>query len=76
MDWFSSPVYPGDSLTVQMWVEGGQAIYRTVAQKDTPEERVVIDNGLCLFVTRTASVRARTAGVRCSLSPQFVVVKH
>tara|TARA_B100000003_G_scaffold143528_1_gene129023 strand:+ start:154 stop:1029 length:876 start_codon:yes stop_codon:yes gene_type:complete len=46
---FSSPVYPGDSLTVQMWVEGGQAIYRTVAQKDTPEERVVIDNGLCLF---------------------------
>ena len=46
---FSSPVYPGDSLTVQMWVEGGQAIYRTVAQKDTPEERVVIDNGLCQF---------------------------
>ena len=46
---FSSPVYPGDSLTVQMWVEGDQAIYRTVAQKDTPEERVVIDNGLCLF---------------------------
>ena len=46
---FSSPVYPGDSLTVQMWVEGSQAIYRTVAQKDTPEERVVIDNGLCLF---------------------------
>ena len=46
---FSSPVYPGDSLTVQMWVEGDQAIYRTVAQKDTPEERVVIDNGLCQF---------------------------
>ncbi|MDP7066463.1 MAG: MaoC/PaaZ C-terminal domain-containing protein [Acidimicrobiales bacterium] len=47
---FSSPVYPGDSLTVQMWVENDQAIYRTVAQKDTAEERVVIDNGLCLFV--------------------------
>ena len=46
---FSSPVYPGDSLTVQRWVEGDQAIYRTVAQKDTPEERVVIDNGLCQF---------------------------
>ena len=46
---FTSAVYAGDSLTVQMWVEGGQAIYRTVAQKDTPEERVVIDNGLCLF---------------------------
>ena len=39
---FSSPVYPGDSLTVQMWVEGGQAIYRTVAQKDTPEELSLI----------------------------------
>ena len=46
---FSSPVYPGDSLTIQMWVENDQAIYRTVAQKDTTEERVVIDHGLCLF---------------------------
>ena len=46
---FSSPVFPGDSLTVQMWVGEGQAIYRTVAQKDSAEERVVIDNGLCLF---------------------------
>ena len=44
-----APGYPGDALTVQMWVEGDQAIYRTVAQKDTPEERVVIDNGLCQF---------------------------
>ena len=46
---FSSPVFPGDSLTVQMWVKEGQAIYRTIAQKDNAEERVVIDNGLCLF---------------------------
>ena len=46
---FSSPVFPGDSLTVQMWVGEGQAIYRTIAQKDSAEERVVIDNGLCLF---------------------------
>ncbi len=46
---FSSPVYPGDSLTIQMWVENDEAIYRTVAQKDTTEERVVIDHGLCLF---------------------------
>ena len=46
---FSSPVFPGDSLTVQMWVEEGQAIYRTIAQKDSAEERVVIDNGLCSF---------------------------
>ncbi|MCH2633719.1 MAG: MaoC family dehydratase N-terminal domain-containing protein [Acidimicrobiales bacterium] len=46
---FSSPVFPGDSLTVQMWSEGQQAIYRTIAQKNTAEERVVIDNGLCVF---------------------------
>ena len=46
---FSSPVFPGDSLTVQMWVGEGQAIYRTIAQKGSAEERVVIDNGLCLF---------------------------
>ncbi|MFT7646026.1 MAG: acyl dehydratase [Candidatus Poriferisodalaceae bacterium] len=46
---FSSPVFPGDSLTVQMWVDGSQAIYRTIAQKGTAEERVVIDNGLCVF---------------------------
>ena len=32
-----------------MWVGEGQAIYRTIAQKGSAEERVVIDNGLCLF---------------------------
>ena len=46
---FSSPVFPGDSLTVQMWIDGGSAIYRTIAQKDTAEERTVIDNGVCTF---------------------------
>lgn len=46
---FSSPVYPGDSLTVQAWVDGNQAVYRTIAQKGTDEQRVVIDNGLCVF---------------------------
>ena len=46
---FSSPVFPGDSLTVQCWVDGNEAIYRTIAQQGTPEERVVIDNGLCVF---------------------------
>ena len=46
---FSSPVFPGDSLTVQMWVKQGEAIYRTIAQKGTADERVVIDNGLCSF---------------------------
>ncbi|MGY9073116.1 MAG: MaoC/PaaZ C-terminal domain-containing protein [Acidimicrobiales bacterium] len=46
---FSSPVFPGDSLTVQMWVNGSEAMYRTIAQKGTAEERVVIDNGRCVF---------------------------
>ena len=47
---FSSPVFPGESLTVQLWVDGGSAIYRTVASQGTPQERVVIDNGLCTFL--------------------------
>ena len=46
---FSSPVFPGEALTVQMWVDGGEAIYRTVASVGTDNERVVIDNGLCTF---------------------------
>jgi acyl dehydratase len=49
---FSSPVFPGDTLTVRMWRDGdGRAIYQTVAQVGTAEERVVIDNGLCTFET-------------------------
>lgn len=48
---FSSPVFPGDSLTLQAWVNGNEAIYRTIAQKGTDEERVVIDNGLCVFTS-------------------------
>ena len=46
---FSAPVFPGDSLTVQIWVEDGSAIYRTIAQKDTEQERTVINNGMCTF---------------------------
>jgi acyl dehydratase len=46
---FSSPVFPGEKLTVQMWRDGHQAIYRTVAQQGMAEERIVIDNGLCTF---------------------------
>lgn len=46
---FSSPVFPGESLTVQMWVDGNSAIYRTVAGAGTDNERVVIDNGQCSF---------------------------
>lgn len=47
---FSAPVFPGDELTIQVWDDGeGRAIYRTVAQKGTDEQRVVIDNGLCTY---------------------------
>ncbi|MGH2685461.1 MAG: MaoC/PaaZ C-terminal domain-containing protein [Actinomycetota bacterium] len=42
---FSSPVMPGDALTVRMWVDGNEAIFQTVTQNDT----VVIDAGLCRF---------------------------
>ncbi len=48
---FSSPVFPGDSLTVQAWVDGDSAIYRTIAQKGTDEHRVVIDNGHFVFTS-------------------------
>ena len=42
---FSSPVMPGDALTVKMWVDGNEAIFQTVTQDGT----VVIDAGLCRF---------------------------
>ncbi len=46
---FSAPVFPGDSLTIQVWNDApaaGQAIYRTIADKGGDNDRVVIDNGL------------------------------
>lgn len=43
---FSAPVFPGDPLTVQVWQEDGNTIFRTIADKDGEGERVVIDNGL------------------------------
>ena len=69
---FSSPVFPGDELTIRVWDDGdGRAISpkhaptgapasasrlppppahgRTIAQRGTDEERVVIDNGLCIY---------------------------
>ncbi|HZN14556.1 MAG TPA: MaoC/PaaZ C-terminal domain-containing protein [Acidimicrobiales bacterium] len=42
---FSRPVYPGDALTVSMWVNGSEAIFQTKTQRD----EVVIDGGLCVF---------------------------
>lgn len=42
---FSKPVYPGDTLTVSMWVNGNEAIFQTKTQRD----EVVIDGGRCVF---------------------------
>ncbi|MHB1923520.1 MAG: MaoC family dehydratase [Acidimicrobiales bacterium] len=42
---FSKPVYPGDDLTVSMWVDGDSALFRTETQRG----EVVIDGGrFCL----------------------------
>jgi acyl dehydratase len=43
---FSSPVFPGEELTTDIWVTGeGTAVFRVLASGD----RVVIDSGGCTF---------------------------
>jgi acyl dehydratase len=42
---FSKPVYPGDELTVHIWVDGNKAVFRT----ETQGGDVVIDQGLFEF---------------------------
>ncbi|MDE0038670.1 MAG: MaoC family dehydratase, partial [Gammaproteobacteria bacterium] len=42
---FSRPVIPGDTLTVSMWADGNEALFRTTNQ----DGDVVIDQGLCTF---------------------------
>lgn len=42
---FTRPVYPGDTLTVSMWVDGNEAVFRTETQRG----EVAIDAGLCRF---------------------------
>ena len=44
---FSSPVFPGESLTVNMWVDGGEAVFQTTGD----DSRVVLDAGKCQFRT-------------------------
>ena len=40
---FSKPVFPGDSLTVKMWVDGSEAVFTT----ETQNGEIVIDAGRC-----------------------------
>ncbi len=42
---FSSPVFPGEALTVNMWVNGAEAIFQTLGA----DGRIVLDAGLCKF---------------------------
>ena len=42
---FSKPVYPGESLTVSMWVDGDQCVFQT----RNPSDEVVLDQGAMTF---------------------------
>jgi acyl dehydratase len=42
---FSSPVMPGEDLTVKMWVDGDRSVFQTCGS----DGRVVLDAGLCEF---------------------------
>ena len=42
---FSKPVFPGDMLTISMWVDGDEALFRTTNQ----DGDVVIDQGVFKF---------------------------
>ncbi len=43
---FSSPVFPGEALTVRIWItEGGEAVFHTLGG----DGRVVLDAGRCTF---------------------------
>ena len=42
---FSRPTFPGDTLTISMWVDGGQASFRTENQRG----ETVIDGGRFVF---------------------------
>jgi acyl dehydratase len=42
---FSRPVFPGEALTVKMWVDGAEAIFQTL----NPAGEVVLDQGRCTF---------------------------
>jgi acyl dehydratase len=46
---FSTPVWPGEALTVNMWVDGGEAIFQTTASGKGEDGRVVLDGGRFTF---------------------------
>lgn len=50
---FSSPVFPGETLTTSVWRgESGTAVFRTEAsQPDGSDARVVLDDGVVEFLT-------------------------
>jgi acyl dehydratase len=43
---FSRPVFPGEALTVRMWVDGQRAIFAT----ESSSGQTVIDRGVCEFI--------------------------
>jgi acyl dehydratase len=43
---FSKAVFPGESLTVQMWVDGSEAIFQTL----NPAGEIVLAQGKCTFL--------------------------
>ncbi|WP_059016076.1 MaoC family dehydratase [Mycobacterium sp. M26] len=49
---FSSPVFPGETLTTSIWrTEAGKAVYRTeAAAADGSNSRVVLDDGVAEYV--------------------------
>jgi acyl dehydratase len=44
---FTSPVFPGEALTVNMWVDGDAAVFQTTGG----DGRVILDAGRCTFTT-------------------------
>ena len=61
---FSSPVFPGDDLTIEIWVDGdGEAVYKTkrsgLRRRDTTSSS--IDQGACTFREQPEVLRAHPA---------------
>ena len=48
---FSRPVFPGDSLVMSIWLEGGEALFQTATEAGA----VVIDRGRMRYAPQAAS---------------------